>query len=314
MRIIFMGSPDFAIPSLKLLCEAGENIEAVVTQPDRKGGRGLTLLSPPVKIEAERIGFPVYQPERIREKVFIDTLNSIKPDVIVVVAYGQILPREILEIPKYGCINLHGSLLPKYRGAAPIQWAIINGEKKTGVTTILMDTGMDTGEILLQEEIDIAPEDTAGILSKKLSSIGAGLLLKTIKGLEMGTIKPRPQDHSSATYAPLLKKEDGRIDWSKGAEEIRNLVRGMNPWPAAYTFLEGKLIKIWDVDVIVGPPEEEVKAGEPGRIIHAGKNGILVSTGKDSILIKSLQLEGKQRTTSIAFLQGHKVEVGSLMG
>lgn len=307
-----MGSPDFAIPSLNLLYKAGENIKAVVTQPDRKKGRGLILTPPPIKIEAERMGLPVYQPERVREKGFINLLNSIKPDAIVVVAYGQILPVEILEIPRYGCINLHGSLLPKYRGAAPIQWAIIKGEKKTGVTTILMDSGMDTGVILLQKEIDIDPEDTAGTLSKKLSSIGADLLLKTIKGLEMGEIKPRPQDHSLATYAPLLKKEDGRIDWGKGAEEIKNLVRGMNPWPGAYTFLEGRLIKIWDVDVISGQPDE-VK-GETGRIIYAGKNGIMVSTGKDSILIKSLQLEGKQRTNSISFLQGHKIKVGGLMG
>jgi len=199
-----MGSPEFAIPSLRVLYDAGEKIEAVITQPDRKRGRGLTLTSPPVKIEAERMGIPVYQPEKVKEKAFIDFFQTIKPEVIVVVAYGQILSEEILEIPENGCINLHGSLLPKYRGAAPIQWAIINGEKETGITTILMDAGMDTGDILLQEELDIYPEDTAETLSKKLSTKGAKLLLKTVRDLKV--IKPRRQDHSSATYAPLLKK------------------------------------------------------------------------------------------------------------
>lgn len=303
-----MGSPEFAIPSLKAIYNADEKIEAVVTQPDRKKGRGLTLKSPPVKIEAERIGLPVYQPEMVREKGFITLIDSIKPDAIVVVAYGQILPEEILKVPKYGCINLHGSLLPKYRGAAPIQWAIIKGEKKTGVTTILMDKGMDTGDILLQEKIDVTPKDTAETLSERLSTIGAKLLLKTLMGLEGGIITPRPQDHSSATYAPLLKKEDGRIDWKKGAEEIKNQVRGMNPWPGAYTFLEGRLLKIWDVDMA------ETKGGEPGRIIQADKGHLVVSTGKDSLLIKELQLEGRSRTTSIAFLQGHKIKEGGILG
>lgn len=303
-----MGSPDFAIPSLRVLYESGEKIDAVITQPDRKKGRGLTLTPPPVKLEAEKIGLPVYQPEKIREKEFIELIGSFNMDAIIVVAYGQILPEEILRIPKYGCINLHGSLLPRYRGAAPIQWALIKGEKKTGVTTILMDKGMDTGDILFQEESDIDQQDTAGTLSGKLSTIGASLLLKTIRGLERGEIKPYQQDHSLATYAPILKKEDGRIDWTKGAEEIRNQVRGMNPWPGTYTFLEGRLLKIWDVDMVEG------NGGKPGRINHAGKTGFIVSTGKHSLLIKELQLEGKLRTTSMDFLQGHRIREGIILG
>lgn len=303
-----MGSPDFAIPSLRVLYELGEKIDAVITQPDRKKGRGLTLTPPPVKLEAEKIGLPVYQPEKIREKEFIELIGSFNMDAIIVVAYGQILPEEILRIPKYGCINLHGSLLPRYRGAAPIQWALIKGEKKTGVTTILMDKGMDTGDILFQEESDIDQQDTAGTLSGKLSTIGASLLLKTIRGLERGEIRPYQQDHSLATYAPILKKEDGRIDWTKGAEEIRNQVRGMNPWPGTYTFLEGRLLKIWDVDIVEG------NGGKPGRINQAGKTGFIVSTGKHSLLIKELQLEGKSRTTSMDFLQGHRIKEGSILG
>jgi methionyl-tRNA formyltransferase len=306
MRIIFMGSPEFAIPSLRIFYDAGQKIEAVITQPDKKRGRGLTLTSPPVKTEAERMGIPVYQPESIREKGFIDLIGSIRPDVIAVVAYGKILPEGILEIPEYGCINLHGSLLPKYRGAAPIQWAIINGEKRTGVTTILMDKGMDTGDILLQEENDIEYKDTSGTLSKKLSDIGAKLLLSTIKDLKI--IKPRPQEHSSATYAPLLKKEDGQIDWSKSAEEIRNQVRGMDPWPGAYTFLEKKILKIWDSDII------DQEGGKPGTVMQTGKHSFLVSTGKESLLIKELQLEGKPRTTSLSFLQGRRISEGIILG
>lgn len=308
MKIIFMGSPEFAIPALKLLFQAGEKIEAVITQPDRKKGRGLFLSQPPVKIEAERLGLAVFQPERIKDEIFIGLLASINPEAIVVVAYGQILPEKILEMPRFGCINLHGSLLPKYRGAAPIQWSIIKGEKKTGVTTILMDKGMDTGDILLKEEVDIDPDDTSGSLSEKLSIIGAELLLKTLRGVETGMISPRPQDHSSATYAPLLKKEDGRIDWKKKAEEIRNQVRGMNPWPGAYTFYEGKTIRIWDVNSV------EKNGGEAGRILETGKEGILISTGKDSIVIKELQLEGRSKTTSTAFLQGHRLKVGGFLG
>ncbi len=301
-----MGSPEFAIPSLRILYDAGQKIEAVITQPDKKRGRGLTLTSPPVKTEAERMGIPVYQPESIREKGFIDLIGSIRPDVIAVVAYGKILPEGILEIPEYGCINLHGSLLPKYRGAAPIQWAIIKGEKRTGATTILMDKGMDTGDILLQEENDIEYKDTSGTLSKKLSDIGAKLLLSTIKDLKI--IKPRPQDHSSATYAPLLKKEDGQIDWSKSAEEIRNQVRGMDPWPGAYTFLEKKVLKIWDSDII------DQEGGKPGTVMQTGKHSFLVSTGKGSLLIKEIQLEGKQRATSAAFLQGRRLSEGIILG
>jgi len=310
-----MGSPEFAIPSLKVLSAAGEKIEAVITRPDRKKGRGLVLTPPPIKIEAERLGLPVYQPEGIKDEGLIGILNSIRPDAIVVVAYGQILPIKILEIPRYGCINLHASLLPKYRGAAPIQWAIIKGEKKTGVTTILMDSGMDTGMILLQEEVDIKPEETAEMLSGRLSFIGANLLLETLRGLERGEIKPIPQDHSSATYAPPLRKEDGLIDWKRSAEEIKNQVRGMNPWPGAYTFFEGRLIKIWDLDVIEGrderPHEESIQGG---MITGVGKEGILVSARKGSILIKELQLEGKSRTTAFDFQQGHRIKVGDILG
>lgn len=307
MKMVFMGSPEFAVPSLKILYESGLDIKAVITQIDRPKGRGMALTSPAVKIEAERLGLPVYQIEKVKDKGFIDLLDAIKLDIIAVVAYGQILPKAILDMPKYGCINLHGSLLPKYRGPAPIQWAVIKGERKTGVTTMFMDVGMDTGDILLQEEIGIDPEDTAGSLSKRLSIIGAHLLLTTINGLEKGSIIPKGQDHSLATYAPLLKKEDGRIDWGKEAEEIRNHVRGMNPWPGAYTYYEEKRLKVWNGAVLEGGN------GDPGRIIKAGKDGLAVSAGKGLFLIKELQLEGKKRMSFQDFLQGHRVRVGDLL-
>ena len=245
-----MGTPEFAVSSLQALIQAGEEVIAVVTQPDKPKGRGKRLASPPVKELALRYNIPVLQPVKIRDEGFISIMKDLHPDIIVVIAYGKILPKAVLDIPPKGCINVHASLLPKYRGAAPINWAIINGEKETGVTTMLMDEGMDTGDILLTERISIKPEDTTADIHDRLKHVGATLLVETIKGVQSRTLRPIPQAHAQATYAPMLKKEDGRIDWGMGPQEIINLIRGLNPWPGAYTRWEGMQIKIFKAEVI----------------------------------------------------------------
>jgi methionyl-tRNA formyltransferase len=301
MRIVFFGTPSFAVPSLDALLQAGHEVTGVVTQPDKRKGRGRVLSSPPVKELAAGRGLTVMQPESIRDSLFIRALGDINPELIVVVAYGKILPPDVLTLPRRGCINVHASLLPKYRGAAPIPWAIIRGEKKTGITTMLMDEGLDTGDILLREEIDIHRDDTAETLTKKLAEAGASLLIKTLRKMEDSSLRPLPQT-GIPSYAPPLKKEDGRIDWTGTAEDIYNFVRGMYPWPCAYCYLKNERIKITKVRVIKGP-------GIAGRVEEAGGR-LIVGTGKELISIIELQPEGKKSMTAQDFLRGRRLKEG----
>lgn len=308
MKIIFMGTPDFAVPSLNALLISKKDVAAVVTQPDKPSGRGKKLTPPAVKVLALNSGVKVLQPERIKDEAFVNKIREINPDVIVVAAYGKILPAKILHLPKYGCINIHASLLPKYRGAAPINWAIINGEKETGITIMQMDEGLDTGGILLQKGIEITKEDTAGTLSNKLSKIGAGLLIEGLSAIEKGGIKAIPQDNSKSSYAPMLKKEDGQIDWTKGAEDIYNMVRGMDPWPGAFTYYKGELWKVWKVR------HGDTGKGRPGEILTADKDRIDV-VSKDSVIsILEIQPANKKRMPVSDFLRGNKIEKGIILG
>ncbi len=303
MRIVFMGTPDFAEGSLKALLASGHEVAAAVTQPDRPKGRGNVMQFPPVKELAQKAGIPVYQPEKVREPGFLQEMQNLQPDVIVVVAFGQIIPREILELPKYGCVNVHASLLPKYRGAAPIQWAVINGEKTSGVTTMKMDAGLDTGDILLQREVPLAPDETGGSLFDKLRDTGAQLLLETLDALENGAVTPRPQPKDSPTaYASMLTKQMGHIDWTKSAEEIERLVRGLSPWPGTYTRLRGKTLKIWRARAAA-----ENSAAQPAQVVLCTKRELAVQTGSGLLFLEELQLEGKKRMETELFLRGFPV-------
>lgn len=302
MRIVFFGTPQFAVPSLNALLQSGEEIAAVVTQPDKKQGRGHQMSLPPVKELAIKEGLRIFQPVSMKETDFLNELSLIRPEIMVVVAYGRILPESILKLPPFGCINVHASLLPEYRGAAPIQWAIINGDEITGVTTMLMDKGLDTGDILFEEKIRISDEDTTETLSRKLSELGASLLLNTIKGIKEGSIKPKPQT-GEASYAPIIKKEDGLLNWSKTAIELFNFVRGMYPWPCAYCYLNNERIKLINVKVLDGQ-------GKPGRIEKAGEE-LIVGTARGLLLIKELQPEGKKIMPAKAFLLGRNVKEGT---
>lgn len=309
-RIIFFGTPSFAVPTLQSLLQGQDEVVAVVTQPDRGKGRGQKIFPSPVKefiLQHGKYELFIFQPESVKEKTFQERLRELHPELFVVVAYGQILPMSLLKIPKYGAINVHASLLPKYRGAAPIAWAILNGEKTTGVTTMIMDEGMDTGDILLQTEIPIGKEETAETLHNRLASLGAQLLLETLERMKVGDVHPIPQDHSKATYAPLLKKEDGQIDWRKEAEEIDRRVRAFNPWPGAFTSWEGQLLKIYRGEI-----RKRAPAGKAGTVIWVGSDFIEVETGKDSFFIKEVQLEGKRRMTVRDFLSGHPIAIGTV--
>ncbi|RMG74376.1 MAG: methionyl-tRNA formyltransferase [Nitrospirae bacterium] len=308
MSIVFFGTPAFAIPSLKRLILHQEDIVLVVTQPDKSGGRGHRMIPPPVKVFSEERKIPVVQPNSIRDEDFLKKLKAISPEFIIVVAYGKIIPPEILELPEKGCINLHASLLPRYRGAAPIQWAIINGERETGITTMLMDEGLDTGPVLLQKKEPILMDDTTSTLSERLAEKGADLLVQTLKGIRRGEIKPKPQ-MGKPTYAPPLKKTDGLIDWNRTAIEIFNLIRGVQPWPGAYTYLRGKVLKIKKVDIEDG-------SGEPGKIVYKDKANLLVATREGLIRILELQLEGKKAMDIKSFLQGSgkDIRVGEHLG
>jgi len=305
MKVIFMGTPDFAVGTLKSLIASEHEVTAVVTQPDKPKGRGKAMQFPPVKEVAMEAGIPVLQPKRVREPETVEALRNIEADVIVVVAFGQIIPKEILAMKTYGCINVHASLLPKYRGAAPIQWAVIDGEKESGVTTMQMDEGLDTGDMLLKAVVPLEKAETGGSLFDKLSCTGAELLLETLAGLEKGTLAPEKQGESPTAYAKMLKKEMGRIDWTKGAEEIERLVRGLNPWPSAYSHLNGKTLKIWRAEV-----EERDSEKEPGTVVGVAKDGFGVQTGKGILKIRELQLEGKKRMDAGAFLRGYQMEEG----
>lgn len=308
MAIVFFGTPSFAVPSLKMLYDNNIEIASVITQPDRVGGRGHRNIPPPVKVEAERLGLRVLQPVSVRTEEFILYVKSLMPEFLVVVAYGRILPKALLDIPEGGALNLHASLLPKYRGAAPVQWSIINGEKTTGVTAMLMDEGLDTGDILLQQEVVINEEDNGLSLSERLSTIGASLLLETLKGLRKGSIKPHPQE-GKPSYAPSLKKEDGLIDWSMPAEAIFNRVRGLYPWPCAYTFLGCKMIKLLRVEVLAGE-------GAPGVVIRRDKKTLIVGTSSLLISLLEVQMEGRRAVDVAGFLQGQgrEIKVGDRLG
>ena len=306
MRIVFMGTPDFSVPALEALVEGGHEVVAAITQPDKPKGRGKAVLMTPVKEKAMELGIPVYQPVKVREPEFVEKLWQMEPDAIVVVAFGQILPKSILEIPRYGCVNIHASLLPKYRGAAPIQWAVIDGERESGVTTMFMNEGLDTGDMLEKEAVTLDPKETGGSLHDKLSAIGGRLILSTLKGLEDGTLKGTPQTDEGTCYAKMLKKSLGDIDWTMDAAAIERLIRGLNPWPSAYTCLHGKTLKIWDGDVL----GREYGVG-PGTVGEVVKNRLVVQTGQGSLAIRSLQLEGKKRMDAGDFLRGYAVEAGT---
>ncbi len=304
MRIIFMGTPDFAVGTLRALHEAGHEIVLAVSQPDRTKGRGKAVSMPPVKECALELGIPVFQPEKVKTPEAVAELKKYEPDLMVVAAFGQILSKEILEMPKYGCINVHASLLPKYRGAAPIQWSIIDGEEYTGVTIMQMDEGLDTGDMITQAKVKIEADETGGSLFDKLASAGAELCVKTVKMIEDGTAVRTPQGEGS-TYAKMLSKELGNIDFGKSAAEICRLVRALDPWPSAYSFLNGKMLKIWKAE-----PCEKEFSEENGTVVEVNKESFLVSCGSGSVKISELQLEGKKRMSVHDFLLGQKCEVG----
>lgn len=309
LSIVFMGTAELACFSLSALSDSpAYNIQAVVTQPDRPRGRDLKLQPPPVKAEAMRRSLLVLQPERARHPDFIQRLAGLRPNLIVVAAYGQILPPAILQLPRFGCLNVHTSLLPKYRGAAPIQWAILNDESETGVTIMKMDAGLDTGEIITQEPTPILPEDNAQTLHDRLAQIGAQLLLKTIPDYNAGKIEPRQQPEEGASYARKIVKEDGKLDWTQPARALWNRVRAFTPWPGAFTLLPGEsklpLLKIWDAEVAEG------MTGKPGEVLRADSSAIVVACGENALRIRSLQREGGRRLAAHDFLAGHKLNVG----
>ena len=312
LRIIFMGTPELAGVSLQALLRVPEfQVVAVVTQPDQPKGRGLKLQPSPVKEIAVRENLPVLQPERARDEQFIQQLRALQPDLIAVAAYGQILPQSILDLPRFGCLNVHTSLLPKYRGASPIQRAVLNGDPESGVTIMKMDAGMDTGDILTQEKTPILPADNAQTLHDRLAQIGADLLARTIPDYVAGKIQPRPQPKEGVSHAAKIKKSDGQIDWTQLALDVWNRVRGMTPWPGAFTFLPGQpqpvLLKIWQAEVAP-------QSGRPGEILLADKNGIVVGCGTESLRILTLQREGGRRLTAQEFLAGHQLNVGQKLG
>ncbi len=307
-NLIFMGTPDFAVPSLQALFENGYNVLMVVTQPDRPKGRGRKVIPPPVKMAAQLLGYDVIQPVSIKNKDFFDTITGLKPDIFIVVAYGHILPKNILAIPETRAINLHASLLPKYRGPAPIQWAIINGEKETGVTTMLMDEGMDTGDILLSSKEQIASDDTSATLHDRLAVLGAELLIETLKAFESNDVNPIVQNHAHATYAPLLKKTDGRIVWKKTAEDITSFIRGVTPWPGAFTFHNNKRLKIYSALPLLLDVSEA-----PGTAIKGFPDELRIATGKGALSIIEIQGASGKRLLIKDFLRGNQMPPGTVL-
>ncbi len=313
MKIVFMGTPDFAAGALKAIIEAGHKVTLVVTQPDRAKGRSDKLIPSPVKEVALEHNIPVFQPLKIKTPEAVAVLRKYDADIFVVAAFGQIISQEILDMPRYGCVNIHASLLPKYRGASPIQRVILDGEKKTGVTIMQMDAGIDTGDMLYKVETEISDEDTFETLHDRLTGIGAEAIVEALPLIESGELVPEKQDDSQSCYAKLIKKEMGKIDFNKSAAEVSRLVRGMNPWPSAYTFLSGKQMKVWRVSVLPQTDENNGKA-VPGEIVDLTKDGITVKCGEGSVKILELQLEGKKRMAAKDFLLGAKPEVGSILG
>lgn len=305
LRVAFLGTPETAVPSLERLVTAGFEVRAVLTQPDRPKGRGHELAASPVKQTALAHGLPVWQPEKLKQPELVDTLRALKLDAMAVVAYGKIIPQAIIDIPPLGIINVHFSLLPAYRGAAPVQWAIANGETRTGVTTMRIDAGLDTGDILLARETEIGPEATAIDLGERLAETGADLLIETLRGLKQGAITPRPQDHALATYAPLLRKEDGRIDWTWPAAKIHNRVRGFQPWPGAFCSFRGQILHIWKTRLT---PE---RVGGPPGSLWAMRRRLFVACGGETALeLVEVQLEGRKRLAAEAFLSGRQLAPG----
>ena len=308
MKVIFMGTPDFSVGTLEALIEAGHEVVLAVTQPDKPKGRGKEMQYTPVKECAIRHGIPVYQPLKIREEACIKELETYHADIMVVVAFGQILPKAILEMTPYGCVNVHASLLPKYRGAAPIQWSIIDGEEVTGVTTMQMNEGLDTGDMLLKTEVPITAEETGGSLHDKLADAGAKLCVETLKGLKEGTIVPVPQGETTTSYAKMLTKQLGNIEWSKSAVQIERLIRGLTPWPSAYTDWNGKVMKIWLAKAL-----EETYQAAPGTIVKVEKDAFYVQTGDGVLKVLELQIPGKKRMDAGAFLRGYEVKEGNVL-
>ena len=316
MRVVYMGTPDFAVDTLDAIVNAGHEVLLVVTQPDKAKGRGKKLQYTPVKEKALEYNLPVAQPEKVREESFVKELESLSPDVIVVVAFGQLLPESILNIPKYGCINVHASLLPAYRGAAPIQWAVIDGLEETGVTTMYMEKGLDTGDIICQSNIRLAEDETGGSLFERLASEGAKLLIETLRQLEAGTATRTKQDDSQSSYAKMLTKDMGNLDFTKDAIVLERLIRGLNPWPSAYTKIKDKTLKIYETKALT---EEETCAlneniTTPGSIIAVDKKSFTVRCGVGALQVYNLQLEGKKRMDTSAFLLGYEIEAGMQLG
>ena len=303
MRVVFMGTPDFAVGTLEAIVAAGHEVALVVTQPDKAQGRSKTLVPTAVKACAIKYDLPVFQPTRIRNEDAVEMVRQAKPDVIVVVAFGQIIPKEILDMAPYGCLNVHASLLPAYRGAAPIQWAVLNGDKESGVTIMRMDEGLDTGDMISKVVVPLDKKETSESLFDKLAAAGAKLLVDTLPSVAEGTaVYEKQPEESTTAYAGMIQKQMGQIDWNKSAVELERLVRGMNSWPSAYTKLDGKTLKVWDSYV-----KEEEQTGVAGKILSADKNGICVQTGKGVLVIEELQLEGKKRMTADAFLRGYTI-------
>jgi len=308
-RIIFMGAPDFAVPALESLIQGPDELIAVITQPDRPKGRSKKLVAPPIKLLAEKYGIDLYQPTGIKSNEFFTTLRSYDPDIIVVAAYGRILPEAIINLPRHGCINVHGSLLPRHRGAAPIQWALIKGDEEVGVTIMQMDKGMDTGDILMGAALVPEPDETAGTLFSKIAWLGAHTLMDTLDMLAQGGLAMIRQDNSLATAAPMLRKEDGLIDWEKPANEIDFLIRGLDPWPTAYCYLDDKKFQFFKPEVIY-----QSSGRQPGTLLRADREGLLMATGGSCLLIKELKMEGKRRMPVADFLNGWALEPGCIFG
>ncbi|WP_124066534.1 methionyl-tRNA formyltransferase [Clostridium sp. E02] len=307
MRIIFMGTPQFSVPALCALIEAGHDVIAVVTQPDKPKGRGKEVQMSPVKEKAMEYQIPVYQPVKARDPEFVQLLTDLAPDVMVVAAFGQLLPKSILTIPPHGCVNIHASLLPKYRGASPIQYAVIDGERTSGITTMMMAEALDTGDMLDQEEVELDPKETGGSLHDKLGAIGGKLIIKTLKNMEEGTAVLKPQDESKMNYVGMIKKSMGNIDWTMDAVSIERLIRGLNPWPSAYTNWNGKTLKLWNADVVAKDYD-----GVCGQVVETGKDYLMVKTGNGSLSIRELQLQGKKRMVAGDFLRGYKLLEGTV--
>ncbi len=310
MKVLFMGTPDFAAVTLDKLIHSKHDLIGAVTQPDKQKGRGQEVSFSPVKELALAHSVPVYQPNKAKEPEFLEKVKELAPEVIVVAAFGQILPKALLEIPPYGCINVHGSLLPKYRGAAPIQYSIIDGEQETGITIMYMDVGIDTGDMILQSSLPIAKDETGGSLFDKMAQLGADLLLEALDQLEAGTAVRIPQDNDKATYVKMLNKDMGELDFTQSADKLERLIRGLNPWPSAYTYLDGKTLKLWQA----GVEAMDVGDAEPGQVIELRKDALVVAAGKGVLVIQELQLEGKKRMTADAFLRGSHLPLGTRLG